>query len=231
MNLFYLFNKKNFIFIIFMVPLFHILADKPKAESPSNQIEYKPKVYKHLLGMEGFSDDLLNIHFTLYQGYVANTNLIQNEINSLRGESKVNFLLYSSLKRRLAWEFNGMRLHEMYFGNLGGAGDPSVAKDLIPVLAKQYGSYELWKKDFIQTGLMRGIGWAILCRDNDTGKLFNIWINEHDVGQLTSSTPLLIMDVFEHAYITQYRLDRAKYIDAFFANIDWAIVGKRASGK
>jgi Fe-Mn family superoxide dismutase len=231
MNLFYLFNKKKFIFIIFMLPVFHILADKPKAESPSNQIEYKPKVYKHLLGMEGFSDDLLNIHFTLYQGYVSNTNLIQNEIKSLHEDSKVNFLLYSSLKRRLAWEFNGMRLHEMYFDNLGGDGKPSLASDLVRVIAEQYGSYELWKKDFIQTGLMRGIGWTILCRDNQTGKLFNIWINEHDVGQLALSTPLLIMDVFEHAYITQYRLDRGKYIDAFFANIDWAVVDKRALGK
>jgi Fe-Mn family superoxide dismutase len=91
----------------------------------------------------------------------------------------------------------------------------------------QFGSFEKWRREFIATGMMRGIGWAILAYDPEQKRLFNCWIQEHDLGQLAGTTPLLVMDVFEHAYITAYGLDRAQYIDAFFANIDWSVVASR----
>ena len=120
-----------------------------------------------------------------------------------------------------------MRLHEFYFDNLGGKDALDKSAPLYQRIAKDFGSYDAWKKNFIATGLIRGIGWVILYRDPQTGRLFNTWINEHHVGHLAGGAPLLVMDVFEHAYITQYGLDRAKYISAFFDNIDWAKVGKR----
>ncbi|MCX6990902.1 MAG: Fe-Mn family superoxide dismutase [Chlamydiae bacterium] len=178
--------------------------------------------------MKGFNDELLKIHFTLYQGYVKNTNLIIKELSDFRATQQSRSYDYGAVKRRFGWEYDGMRLHEYYFDNLGGRGDPSLAPEVMTALVKQYGSYDAWMQDFIATGMMRGIGWAILCRDNNNGKLFNVWINEHDLGHLASATILLVMDVFEHAYITQYGLDREKYITAFFSNIDWLVVNKRS---
>ena len=120
-----------------------------------------------------------------------------------------------------------MRLHELYFGNLGGVELLDKATSLYSRIVKDFGSYEAWKKSFIATGMIRGIGWVILYRDRETGRLINMWINEHDLGHLAGGEPLLIMDVFEHAYITQYALDRGKYIDVFFENIKWSQVSSR----
>lgn len=188
---------------------------------------YQAKSYSHLIGMKGFDNTLLNNHFKLYEGYVKQANLLQSELQRLLNEGKERTPEYAGLKHMFGWEFDGMRLHEYYFDNLGGNGklDPNSA--LYNRLAAQFGSYDVWKKDFIATGLIRGIGWAILYEDPQTGRLVNVWINEHDLGHLAGGKPLLIMDVFEHAYITQYGLDRAKYIDAFFANIDWNAVDGR----
>jgi Fe-Mn family superoxide dismutase len=182
---------------------------------------YVAKDYNHLIGMPQFSDSLLQMHFKLYQGYVKNANDLLAQLNNSQP------LEYGALKRRFGWEFNGMRLHELYFDNLGGSGTVDKKHPLIEALTVQFGSFEKWKKDFIATGLMRGIGWSILYLDPTQQKLINCWINEHDVGHLATGQPILIMDVFEHAYMPQWGLDRAKYIDAFFANIDWDVVASR----
>jgi len=134
---------------------------------------------------------------------------------------------YAELKRRLGWEFNGMRLHELYFGNLGGKAPLDPASKIGGKIAEQFGDVESWEKDFRATGAMRGIGWVVLYVDNDNGRLINFWINEHDVSHPAGCTPLLIMDVFEHAWMTDYGLKRADYIEAFFKAIDWAAVGSR----
>jgi Fe-Mn family superoxide dismutase len=97
-------------------------------------------------------------------------------------------------------------------------------------IVENFGSYDKWAADFKATGAMRGIGWAVLFEDPQTGRLFNVWINEHDVGHLAGGQPLLIMDVFEHAYLPDYGLKRGEYIQAFFDNIDWKAVEGR-SGK
>jgi Fe-Mn family superoxide dismutase len=187
---------------------------------------YAPQNYSHLLGMPGFSDSLLQMHFKLYQGYVKNTNDLLLKLNTM-GAGQASSYEYGALKRRLGWEFDGMRLHELYFDNLGGNGNLDPASPLFAAIATQFGSFEKWKRDFIATGSMRGIGWAILYLDPVQGRLMNVWINEHDVGHLAGGTPILIMDVFEHAYMPQYGLDRAKYIDAFFQNINWKAAGSR----
>ncbi|MGH7889697.1 MAG: superoxide dismutase [Thermodesulfobacteriota bacterium] len=177
--------------------------------------------------MPGFSDKALNAHFKLYQGYVTNTNLLIDILDRLTAEGKNRSPEYAEIKRRFGWEFDGMRLHEYYFENLGGKEALDSETPLYARLATDFGSYDNWKADFIATGAMRGIGWAVLYRDSQNGKLFNTWINEHDLGHLAGGKPLLIMDVFEHAYMIDYLLDRAQYIDAFFKNINWEIVSKR----
>ncbi len=188
---------------------------------------YTAKDYGRLIGMEGFSETLLKNHFTLYQGYVTNTNKLMDLLAAILKEGKVGTPEYAELKRRMGFEFNGMRLHEYYFDNLGGKGVLDKSGKLGKKLAEDFGSYEDWGMDFKGTGTMRGIGWTILYQDNITGKLFNQWINEHETGHPAGCIPILVMDVFEHAFITDYGLKRADYIEAFFKNINWGAVESR----
>jgi len=188
---------------------------------------YEAKDYSKLIGMEGFSETLLKNHFTLYQGYVTNTNKLMDTLATMLKDGKVGTPEYAELKRRMGWEFNGMRLHEYYFDNLGSKAALDKSGKLAKKLAENFGSYEDWEKDFRGTGTVRGIGWVILYQDNVSGKLFNQWINEHDVGHPAGCVPILVMDVFEHAFITDYGLKRADYIEVFFKNINWAAVEGR----
>jgi Fe-Mn family superoxide dismutase len=189
---------------------------------------YEAKNYDYLLGnVTGIHDDLLRMHFKLYQGYVANTNKLLLKIRQMQEQGKGAQPEFAGLERMLGWEFDGMRLHEYYFENLGGNGelDPNTA--LHKKITEMFGSFENWKKEFTQIGQMRGIGWVVLYQDPKTGRLINTWINEHDTGHLAGATPLVIMDVFEHAYITQFGLDRTAYINAFFDNLNWMAAQKR----
>ena len=120
-----------------------------------------------------------------------------------------------------------MRLHEFISRTWAGKRPSKRAASWPQKLAAEFGSYEAWEKDFKATGAMRGIGWAVLYQDPATGRLMNFWINEHDVGHPAGCTPILIMDVFEHAFMIDYGLKRADYIEAFFKNIDWEAVESR----
>ena len=188
---------------------------------------YTAKDYNSLIGMVGFSETLLKNHFTLYNGYVTNANKLLDILAAMVKDGKIGTPEYAELKRRMGFEFNGMRLHEYYFENLGGKVALNKSGKLGKKLAEDFGSYEDWEKDFKGTGTMRGIGWAILYQDNVTGKLINQWINEHEIGHFAGCNPILIMDVFEHAFIADYGLKRADYIEAFFKNINWGIVEDR----
>ena len=188
---------------------------------------YSAKDYAKLIGMEGFGETLLKNHFTLYQGYVTNTNKVMDTLDQMLKDGKTGAPEFAELKRRLGWEFNGMRLHEYYFDNLGGKGGLDKGGKLAKKLAEGFGSYETWEKDFKATGTMRGIGWAALYHDSRSGRLINFWINEHDVSHPAGCSLILIMDVFEHAFMLDYGLKRADYIEAFFKNIDW----KAAEGR
>ncbi|HLD17804.1 MAG TPA: Fe-Mn family superoxide dismutase [Patescibacteria group bacterium] len=191
-------------------------------------MSYQPQNFDHLLGTAGFSDDLLKNHFTLYQGYVTNVQKLSDELRVLTDGGKIGTPEYNELKRRFGWEFNGMRLHELYFENMQ---KEEKTLDEMPTLQmnleKNFGSFAAWQKDFKAVGSMRGIGWAILSEDPATEQLFNVWIDEHDTGHLAGSTPLLVLDVFEHAYLTDYGIKRADYLETFFRVIDWKIVEDR----
>jgi len=187
---------------------------------------YTAKNFQRLMGMEGFSDTLLKNHFTLYEGYVTNTVKLIDALDKLLKEDKVATPEYAELTRRFGWEFNGMRLHELYFENLGKSALDMNGK-LGGKIVSEFGLYENWEKDFRATGAMRGIGWAVLYLEPVSGRLFNVWINEHDVGHLAGCVPVLVMDVFEHAFMIDYGLKRADYIKAFFNNINWDAVEAR----
>jgi len=213
------------------IGLASFLSNQPKISfsqiRKEEKMAYTAKDYSRLLGMEGFSDTLLKNHFTLYQGYVTNTNKILETLGQMLKEGKVGTPEFSELKRRFGWEFNGMRLHEYYFENLGGKGSLDQKGKLFKKIIEDFGSYDVWEKEFRAVGTMRGIGWAVLYQDKLTGKLINFWINEHDVGHPSGCTPILILDVFEHAFMIDYGLKRADYVEAFFKNIDWKIAESR----
>lgn len=172
---------------------------------------------------------MLNNHFKLYEGYVKNANLLAEKLVSLDSASPE----YAELKRRFGWEFNGMRLHELYFENMtketgtDKLGASKLSEQMDADFGKHSADKDPWANDFKSTGAMRGIGWVVLYFDTVSKQLFNCWINEHDEGHLSGCVPLLIMDVFEHAYITDYGIDRKSYIQAFFNAIDWNIVEQR----
>lgn len=184
---------------------------------------YSARDFKNLLGLSGLSDTLLTNHFTLYEGYVKNTNTLLGLLQT----KELGTPEYAELQRRLGWEWNGMRLHELYFENMTKDSQELEAGTLREKVEAVYGSMENWKKSFSGVGTMRGIGWVILYQDPTSGMLINTWINEHDFGHLAGCKPLLVMDVFEHAYMTDYGIKKADYIETFFRSIDWKIVEKR----
>lgn len=193
---------------------------------------YKAKQF-NLSGLNGISDQTLEMHFKLYEGYVTNTNLLTEKIAGFLKDGKVDheeMPAYSELTRRLGFEYNGMVLHEYYFGNMksGGSGDPAKNSQFLKAAEESFQSYDIWKADFMSIGKMRGVGWAVCLQDPANGTLSNHWITLHEVGNVAGFNPILIMDVWEHAYLLDYKpADRPKYIEAFFSNIDWDAVEER----
>jgi Fe-Mn family superoxide dismutase len=182
------------------------------------------------LELNGLSKNQLDVHFALYQGYVTNTNRLNDTIAAMVKDGKGNTPDCAELKRRLGFEYNGMVLHEYYFDNLGGTAPPASGSALHRKLSEIYGSHDAWVTDFKNTGLMRGIGWAIMFQDPRTKALSNHFVGDHEVGHIAGFTPILIMDVWEHAYTVDFKAtERAKYIDAFMNNVNWDVVAKRLS--
>ena len=191
-------------------------------------MEYEIKNFDNILEIQGFSNELLQNHFTLYQGYVNNFNKLNDILVSLEKENKFGIPEYAELNRRFGWEWNGMRLHELYFGNLTKEKiDLQKDSKFYKQIINEFGSYEAFEKDFKSMGAMRGIGWVILYYDDLNERLFNVWINEHDAGHFSGARPLLVMDVFEHAYMLDYGIKKAEYIEEFFKVINWGIVLER----
>jgi len=180
------------------------------------------------LDLKGLSKAQLDVHFALYQGYVTNTNRLNDTIAAMIKDGKGNTPDCAELKRRLGFEFNGMVLHEYYFDNLGAAAPLAKDAALYKKIQECYGSYETWEADFKNTGLMRGIGWAIMYQDPRTKAVSNHWVGDHEVGHIAGFNPVLIMDVWEHAYTVDYKAtERAKYIEAFMGNVQWDVVNHR----
>lgn len=192
---------------------------------------YKAKSWD-LSDLTGISNETLAMHFKLYEGYVTNTNVLNEKIAELMKDGSLDatkMAAFSELKRRYGFEYNGMVLHEYYFDNMQkhGTGDPDKSSAFAAAAEAGFGSYETWKNDFVSVGKMRGVGWAITYADGD-GNLSNHWVSLHEEGNVAGYKPILVMDVWEHAFIKDYApVDRPKYIEAFFANINWDTVNSR----
>jgi superoxide dismutase, Fe-Mn family len=194
---------------------------------------YKARQFT-LSGLNGISDETLEMHFKLYEGYVKETNNLSEKINEFIADGKVDqdeLPAYSELTRRLGFEYNGMVLHEYYFDNLqsgGGSGDATKSSEFVTAAESAFGTYDIWKADFVGIGKMRGVGWAICYQNPSNGRLSNHWITLHETGNVAGFVPILVMDVWEHAYLLDYKpAERPKYIEAFFSNINWNTVEAR----
>jgi len=194
------------------------------------------KTYKEqkfdLSGLNGISDKQLEEHFALYAGYVKQVNALNEELAKMRSDGKASGKNpeFAELTRRLGFEYDGMVLHEYYFSNLrrGAEPQPPSSSPLTAALTEAFGSVDQWRAEFQAIGDMRGIGWVILFEDPVTDRLSNHWVSLHQIGIIAGFKPLLVMDVWEHAFMRDYKAtEKAKYVEAFFRNVDWATVQRR----
>ena len=178
--------------------------------------------------LDGLSAKQVEVHLKLYAGYVKNVNALITKIDDLKKDSEANALALSELKRRFGFEFDGMRLHELYFEALGADGD--MQGSLTDALAKQWGSLEAWKEEFKAMGQMRGIGWVLLTYDPKGQMFHNVWVGDHELGHLATLPILIAMDMWEHAFMLDYLpAQKGDYIGAFFKNLKWSKVEDRFS--
>jgi len=191
---------------------------------------YKPRTW-NLSGLNGISDQTLETHFGLYEGYVKNTNLLREEIAGIVERGKPTGLdpRFAELQRRLGFEFNGMRLHELYFDNLTTKQtEISEGGGLHSNMQHGWGSYEQWHAEFAAMGEMRGVGWVILAQDPWSGSFSNHWVELHQDGNIAGFIPILVMDVWEHAWLKDYRpAQRSRYVESFLSNVDWFVCEER----
>jgi Fe-Mn family superoxide dismutase len=186
----------------------------------------KYDIQEHLKprGLTGISDGQIEQHWHLYEAYVKNTNELLEEIETAEHGSRV----WGELKRRLGFEFNGMVLHEYYFANLAAGAALSPGSELAAALAARWGDIAAWREDFARTAAMRGVGWVILYHDPLAGRLFNWWVSDHEVNHPAGLHPLLVLDVFEHAWMVDYGAgEKDKYVKAFLENVSWEVVEQR----
>jgi superoxide dismutase, Fe-Mn family len=187
--------------------------------------KYAPMQFANCKGLKGISDAVLEVHFKLYEGYVNRTNKLTETLHGMatKGEAAGTNPMYAEMTRRLGFEYNGVVLHEYYFGNLkpGGSGANPPAK-LKKAMEESFGSFETWLADFKAVSTMPGIGWAVTFQDPRTGWLSNHWITLHETNNIAGFKPILVMDAWEHAFVPDYKAnERAKYVDAYFSNLDY----------
>lgn len=174
--------------------------------------------------LEGLTLKMVQEHFKLYQGYVKKSNEMQEKIEAAdKSEANGVFSFIGELKRQETFAVNGMKLHEVYFGQLMGDGVPKG--DIVKMIEEDFGSIDKWKEDMVATGLSAR-GWAILCFDFRDNRLHNYGSDAHNVGAVWGAIPLVVLDVYEHAYFMDYGVNRKDYLAAFFKNLDWDFVNK-----
>jgi Fe-Mn family superoxide dismutase len=193
--------------------------------------KYSPRDFSKVRGLTALSDKQIEEHLKLYEGYVKRTNTLTEKLYTLCNEGKASGAdpVYAELTRRMGFEYNGMILHEYYFSNLkpGAQAEPPAGK-LKGAIEQSFGKYDTWLADFRAVATMPGVGWVVLYQDPSTGWLSNHWITLHNDGNPAGYSPILVMDGWEHAFMRDYlATERAKYVDAFFKNIDWEACEKR----
>ncbi|PIP82112.1 MAG: superoxide dismutase [Elusimicrobia bacterium CG_4_9_14_3_um_filter_62_55] len=202
-------------------------AVENKGQEVSMHYKYQVRTELRPKRLEGISEDQIAQHWTLYEGYIKNVNSLNERLAALsqKGDFGVEF---AELKRRSGFEYDGMLLHEHYFGILKSGQTPlGDDAELTKMLKNSFGGTRKWLEEFSAMGKMRGVGWVILYYDPRAQVLSNHWIGLHEEGHPSGFVPILVMDVWEHAYMVDAGAGgRAPYVDAFLQNVDWPKVDK-----
>src|SRR5437667_850740 len=181
--------------------------------------ELKPALYE----LDGISRETIEAHYKLYQGYVNKRNEILGKLDGVDlGAANQVYSELRALKVDLTFAIGGIKNHEIYFAHLGGGGGAPTSS-FAALVQRDFGSVDTWRSDLKATG-MAARGWAWTAYDWDEGRLFNYIGDAQNTFPVWNATPLVGLDVYEHAYFLDYQTDRASYIDAFFVNLDWGVV-------
>ena len=177
----------------------------------------------------GLSEKQIAEHLKLYAGYVKHVNLIAENVAELSLNEEKNAYLISELRRRFAFEFDGMRMHEYYFESfVGRKKEYDTSHALFFALKEQFGLFDNWLTHFKTVATSRGIGWAILAYDPQSGNLINHYLGDHELGHLVGLDIVIALDMWEHAYMVDYTPgEKKQYIEAFFSNLNWTLPEKR----
>ena len=168
-----------------------------------------------------------DVHVRLYEGYVNSINKIDEELNTDAGRKEANttYGKFRDLKRGETYALNGVILHELYFQNIGGkTSEPDLLTS--QMISRDFGCVSDWIEDFVATA-KASRGWAVLAFEQRSGRFRNVSLDSHDLGNIAYYAPVLVLDMYEHAYFLQYADKKADYINAFMANINWDVVGER----
>ncbi len=180
--------------------------------------------------LPGLSKEQVEAHLALYEGYVKHTNLILEKIAELREkDAEGNAYIINELRRRMGFEFDGMRMHEYYFEQLeGGSEDAQKESPLADAATEKYGSIEGFVKHLKEVASTRGIGWTVVYYDPSVRTLHTAWVNDHELGQLSGLPIILALDMWEHAYMVDYLpKEKMGYVDAFLKNLNWSVIEGR----
>lgn len=189
---------------------------------------YTAKTF-NLPALEGLSEKQIKVHLGLYEGYVKNVNLVMATIAAYQQtDDEGGKYAITELRRRFAFEFDGMRMHEYYFeqfeGEKGGSPESALAK----AAAEKYGSGENFIKHIKEVAGTRGIGWVVVYYDPKGSTLHTVFVNDHELGQLAGLPIILALDMWEHAFMVDYvPAEKKNYVDAFLANLNWSVIEKR----
>jgi superoxide dismutase, Fe-Mn family len=189
---------------------------------------YSPKTF-NLPVLEGISEKQIKVHLALYEGYVKNLNLLMATVAAYQNtDDEGGKYAIAEMRRRMGFEFDGMRMHEYYFSQFEGEKGGNPESGLAKAAAEKYGSGENFLKHIRDVAGTRGIGWVVVYADPMGKTIHTVFVADHEIGQLAGLPILLALDLWEHAYMVDYvPAEKKSYIDAFFANLNWTVVEKR----
>jgi Fe-Mn family superoxide dismutase len=191
-------------------------------------MEYQAKTF-NIPALDGISAKSIEEHLALYAGYVKNFNAMSAFLPEYAKDAEKNNHALAEIIRRRSFEFDGMRLHELYFAQFEGGSTPlTTSSPLAKQIEVEYHKFEYFIEMFRMIGLMRGPGWALLYWDKEAKQFLTGFSGEQHQGHFATLPVILALDVWEHAFLLDYgALGKAKYIDAFFKNLNWGVVEKR----
>ena len=189
---------------------------------------YNAKTF-NLPELKGLSKKQIDIHLALYEGYVKHVNLIMTRIAALREDaSEENTFTMNELRRRFSFEFDGMRMHEYYFEQFEGGASAQSDAALVKAVSEKYGDWDGFTSHIKSVAGTRGIGWVVVYFDPVGGCIHTVFVNDHEVGQLAGLPIILALDLWEHAYMVDYKpKEKMTYVEAFLENVNWSVVEQR----